>query len=486
VNVPPTSSVVAAASAGADAARDLVQRIDTNVAHGLDGARNVSGLDELATNLLHLERVNYIGRTDELEMLEQMMRSHVRTGALIHGPAGTGKTALMTELAHATNTSVYALDVGALVSGTGLRGDLEARFSRIIADMNERGGILFIDEAHSLANVGKDKEGGTVGFLDYLKLRMTGGQFNFKVVLATDQPASFLADAGFKRRVMPVKLEPASRSTTDSIAGAMAVRHGVLNQVALSDAQQAYLLLRLRGERPTNLTPATIEIAIDSALVRASIRRERGFEQLAAANEPAYRALRALDEEQRTLLGFQNEYLRTSDPEQRAVLAVAIRQMQAGYAQLQASAHAIGVGDAAIDAVLHPLHREIDAAIAEALESTKPGSDNTARLVDMLGGPEGEAYSRAIVHKLFMGDLEVRRVMTSGGTPQDQRNLIETMVFKRLHSPGFVDGIKPMAPDELTPEEIGPYSMLLRDAMQNALSNRRLKGLVSNPHMPPR
>lgn len=47
---------------------------------------------------------------------------------------------------------VLSIDLGALMAGTGVRGEFETRFKGLLKDIDEEGGnvICFIDELHTL------------------------------------------------------------------------------------------------------------------------------------------------------------------------------------------------------------------------------------------------------------------------------------------------------------------------------------------------
>lgn len=57
------------------------------------------------------------------------------------------------------NKKVLSLDLSALLAGAGVRGQFEERFKALLKDIDDAGGgvICFIDEIHTLLNLGKSE-----------------------------------------------------------------------------------------------------------------------------------------------------------------------------------------------------------------------------------------------------------------------------------------------------------------------------------------
>lgn len=106
-----------------------------------------------------------IGREKELERTVQTLCRRRKNNPLLVGEPGVGKTAIAEGLALRVvesnvpevllDTTIYSLDMGALIAGTKYRGDFEKRLKSLISQLrDEEKGILFIDEIHTIIGAG--------------------------------------------------------------------------------------------------------------------------------------------------------------------------------------------------------------------------------------------------------------------------------------------------------------------------------------------
>ncbi len=106
-----------------------------------------------------------IGRTDEIQRTIQILCRRRKNNPLFVGDAGVGKTAMAEGLAKLIvekkvpdllrNTTIYSLDMGALVAGTKYRGDFEKRLKDVFAELEkDPSSVLFIDEIHTVIGAG--------------------------------------------------------------------------------------------------------------------------------------------------------------------------------------------------------------------------------------------------------------------------------------------------------------------------------------------
>jgi len=140
-------------------------------AAGEEGEEEVaaSPLESFATNLnqraVDGKTDPLIGRAAEVERTIQILCRRRKNNPLFVGEAGVGKTALAEGLAKMIvdaevpdvlkHSTIYALDMGALLAGTKYRGDFEKRFKGVIADLQkDPDAILFIDEIHTVIGAG--------------------------------------------------------------------------------------------------------------------------------------------------------------------------------------------------------------------------------------------------------------------------------------------------------------------------------------------
>ena len=153
-----------------------------------DGAQE-NVLEKFATNLNELAikgKIDpLIGRDYEIERLIQTLCRRRKNNPLLVGEAGVGKTAIAEGLARKiveedvpevlAESTIYALDLGALVAGTKYRGDFEKRLKSVISQLtNEPGAILFIDEIHTIIGAGS-ASGGVMDASNLIKPVLANG-----------------------------------------------------------------------------------------------------------------------------------------------------------------------------------------------------------------------------------------------------------------------------------------------------------------------
>jgi len=127
-----------------------------------------------------------IGREHEVERCIQVLCRRRKNNPLLVGDPGVGKTAIAEGLAHKvvnhdvpdvlSKTTIYSLDMGALLAGTRYRGDFEERLKAVVNELEEHpDAILFIDEIHTVIGAGATS-GGTMDASNLLKPALQGGK----------------------------------------------------------------------------------------------------------------------------------------------------------------------------------------------------------------------------------------------------------------------------------------------------------------------
>jgi len=140
-------------------------------------------LNELATNS-KIDKL--IGRSEEIERIIQILARRTKNNPLLVGESGVGKTAIAEGLAHLLNenevpeflqeSTLYSLDIGALIAGTKYRGDFEKRLKSVLSFLdNENNPILFIDEIHTIIGAGS-ASGGSLDVSNLLKPALGKGK----------------------------------------------------------------------------------------------------------------------------------------------------------------------------------------------------------------------------------------------------------------------------------------------------------------------
>ncbi len=155
-----------------------------------EGEKRSSALESFATNLNEEAKAGRIdplvGRDEEVERAVQILCRRRKNNPLLVGESGVGKTAIAEGLAKCivdakvpevvAQSTIYALDLGALVAGTKYRGDFEKRFKAVLSELKKQeGSILFIDEIHTIIGAGA-ASGGVMDASNLLKPLLTSGQ----------------------------------------------------------------------------------------------------------------------------------------------------------------------------------------------------------------------------------------------------------------------------------------------------------------------
>ena len=194
-----------------------------------------SPLDQFTQNLNALARQGkidpLIGRDSEVERVIQVLCRRRKNNPLLVGEAGVGKTAIAEGLAWRitrnevpdilANSTVYSLDMGALLAGTKYRGDFEQRLKGVLKALKDNPhGILFIDEIHTLIGAGA-ASGGTLDASNLLKPALSNGQLKcIGATTFTEYRGIFEKDAALSRRFQKVDVvEPSVDQTVQILRG---------------------------------------------------------------------------------------------------------------------------------------------------------------------------------------------------------------------------------------------------------------------------
>lgn len=126
-----------------------------------------------------------IGRMAEVERCIQILCRRTKNNPLLVGDPGVGKTAIAEGLARKivnkqvpevlANSTIFSLDMGALLAGTRYRGDFEERIKQVVKELeNHPDAVLFIDEIHTVIGAGATS-GGAMDASNLLKPALASG-----------------------------------------------------------------------------------------------------------------------------------------------------------------------------------------------------------------------------------------------------------------------------------------------------------------------
>ena len=163
---------------------------ETHTSQAPDADQKESALSKYCVDLnaksRHGDIDPLIGRESEVERCIQVLCRRRKNNPLLVGDPGVGKTAIAEGLARKIvsgetpevlrNTTIYSLDMGALLAGTRYRGDFEERLKAVVNELEEHpDAILFIDEIHTVIGAGATS-GGAMDASNLLKPALQGGK----------------------------------------------------------------------------------------------------------------------------------------------------------------------------------------------------------------------------------------------------------------------------------------------------------------------
>lgn len=162
-----------------------------------------------------------VGRDFEVERTIQILCRRNKNNPLYVGDPGVGKTAIAEGLAKRIvdgdipevlkDVIIFSLDMGALLAGTRYRGDFEERLKAVINELDTvEGGVLFIDEIHTIIGAGATS-GGAMDASNLLKPALASG--SMRCIGSTtykEYRGHFEKDRALARRFQKIDVEEPS------------------------------------------------------------------------------------------------------------------------------------------------------------------------------------------------------------------------------------------------------------------------------------
>ncbi len=172
-----------------------------------------------------------IGREGEVERCIQVLCRRRKNNPLLVGDPGVGKTAIAEGLAKQIvegsvpdvlgGSTLFALDMGALLAGTRYRGDFEERLKAVIKELEEHpDAILFIDEIHTVIGAGATT-GGAMDASNLLKPALQAGTLRCMGSTTYNEfRQHFEKDRALSRRFQKIDIkEPSTEDTLKILKG---------------------------------------------------------------------------------------------------------------------------------------------------------------------------------------------------------------------------------------------------------------------------
>ena len=198
-------------------------------------AKDSSALEAFTLNL-NQEAIDgkidpLIGRKAEVERVIQILARRNKNNPLLVGESGVGKTAIAEGIAKlivenkvpdlVKESTIYSLDMGALLAGTKYRGDFEKRLKLVLKELEEKGNsILFIDEIHTVIGAGATS-GGVMDASNLLKPALAKNGLRFVGSTTYKEfRGIFEKDRALSRRFQKIEvLEPTVDETIKILKG---------------------------------------------------------------------------------------------------------------------------------------------------------------------------------------------------------------------------------------------------------------------------
>ncbi|HUA88041.1 MAG TPA: ATP-dependent Clp protease ATP-binding subunit ClpA [Steroidobacteraceae bacterium] len=255
-----------------------------------EGERDPEGGSALEKYTSNLNRMAQDGRIDpligrklEVERTIEILCRRRKNNPLYVGEAGVGKTAIAEGLARLivegkvpevlTDSTIYALDMGALIAGTKYRGDFEKRLKGVISELKKLpGAILFIDEIHTVIGAGA-ASGGVMDASNLIKPVLTNGEIRcIGSTTYQEYRGIFEKDHALARRFQKIDVvEPSVAETIEILFGLkprFEEHHGI---TYADDALRAAAELAARHINERHLPDKAIDV-VDEAGARQRLK----------------------------------------------------------------------------------------------------------------------------------------------------------------------------------------------------------------------
>ncbi|MBL4758252.1 MAG: ATP-dependent Clp protease ATP-binding subunit ClpA [Rhizobiales bacterium] len=172
-----------------------------------------------------------IGRNAEIRRAIQVLCRRRKNNPIFVGDPGVGKTAIAEGLAFRivkgdvpdvlADSTIFQLDMGALLAGTRYRGDFEERLKAVVDEIEAYpGAIMFIDEIHTVIGAGATS-GGAMDASNLLKPALQGGKLRcMGSTTYKEYRQHFEKDRALARRFQKIDIvEPSVEDTIKILKG---------------------------------------------------------------------------------------------------------------------------------------------------------------------------------------------------------------------------------------------------------------------------
>jgi len=310
-----------------------------------------------------------IGRDVEVRRLLQILERQGKNHPLLVGEPGVGKTAIVGALAariatgavpeNLSKIALLELEVGALMAGAKLRGEVEERLRKTLADVRAAGpgeAIVYIRGLDALFGQGAAASG--VG--DLLKPMLARGDVR---LLASTTPEGLRKiqekDAAFLRRFTVLTIEPSTPEQAVEILRGVASRFESVHHVQIGDPAIGQAVRLAKRYIPDRALP---DSALD-LLDEAAARKRVAFDGVPAEFDTAIQRLASLKAQLTSLIDDKDSMSVKTRGRMEAEIAKLEEVVPRMQAELQSRRGAL-----AAQSALQAEHSKLEAQLGEARE----------------------------------------------------------------------------------------------------------------------
>lgn len=169
------------------------------------------------------------GRDKEIGRLMHILARKTKNNPILVGEAGVGKTAIVEGFVNQIvqkrvpgsflNKRVLSLDIGAVMAGSRLRGDVEERITQVINDALDDGNvILFIDEIHMIVGAGSGSAKDSLDIANLLKPYLTNSKLSVIGATTLDEYSKFFeSDSALSRRFQQIRVSELDQDSAKNV-----------------------------------------------------------------------------------------------------------------------------------------------------------------------------------------------------------------------------------------------------------------------------
>ncbi len=224
-----------------------------------------------------------IGRSMEVERCIEVLSRRRKNNPLLVGDPGVGKTAIAEGIAlqivngetpdAIKETTIYSLDMGALLAGTRYRGDFEERLKAVMTELEDHDdAILFIDEIHTIIGAGATS-GGAMDASNLLKPALQNGKLRcMGSTTFKEYRQIFEKDRALARRFLKIDvIEPTPEDAVKILVGLKGYFEEFHNVKYTNEALEGAVDLSVRHITDRKLPDKAIDM-IDEAGARQKLQ----------------------------------------------------------------------------------------------------------------------------------------------------------------------------------------------------------------------